>query len=200
MSEAFAEGDFRGEAEIALEGGGVGIGSGDITGLHGDELFVGLEVEVLREDTGANEFFLEDGHEVEEVLGLAATDVINSIGGDGETVVTLLALRGTLHHTDNTLDDVVNIGEVASAVAVIVDLDGVALEEFVGEAKVGHVGSSCGAVDGEEAQACRGNVVEFGVAVGHELVALFRRGVEAHGVVHAVVGGEGHFFVAAIDG
>ena len=200
FAEAFAEGDFRGETEIALEGGGVGIGSGDITGLHGNELFVGLEVEVLGEDTCTDEFFLEDGDEVEEVFGLATTDVVDGVGWDGETVVTLLALRGTLHHTDNTLDDVVNIGEVASAVAIVVNLDGLALEEFVGETEVGHVGAACGAVDGEEAEACGGDVVELGVAMGHEFVALLRGGIEAHRVVHAVVGGEGDFLIAAING
>ena len=86
VAEAFAEGDFRGEAVVALKGGGVGIGSGDVTGLHGDKLFVGLEVEVLGEDAGTDELFLEDGDEVEEVLGLAATDVIHGIGGQGGQV------------------------------------------------------------------------------------------------------------------
>jgi len=35
--------------------------------------------------------------------------------------------------------------------------------------------------------------------VRHQLVALLGGGVEAHGVVHIVVGAEGHFLVAAID-
>lgn len=114
VAETFAEGDLRGEAVVALKGGSVGIGSGDVTGLHGDELFVGLEVEVLGEDAGTDEFFLEDGDEVEEVLGLAATDVIHGIGWDGEAVVALLALGGALHHAYDAFYDVIDIGEVAT--------------------------------------------------------------------------------------
>ena len=34
--------------------------------------------------------------------------------------------------------------------------------------------------------------------MGHELVALFGGDIQAYGVVHAVVGAEGHFLVAAI--
>ena len=33
----------------------------------------------------------------------------------------------------------------------------------------------------------------------HQLVALLGGGIKAHGVVHTVVGAEGHFLVAAID-
>ena len=153
VAEAFAEGDLRGEAVVALKGGGVGIGGGDVAGLHGDELFVGLEVEVLGEDAGTDEFFLKDGDEVEEVLRLAATDVIHGIGWDGEAVLALLALGGALHHAHDTFYDVIDIGEVATAVAVVVDLDGVALEEFVGEAEIGHIGTAGRAIDSEEAQA-----------------------------------------------
>ena len=53
VTEAGAEGDGGLEAEVTFEGGGVGIGDGDVTRLHGDELFVGLEVVVMREDTGS---------------------------------------------------------------------------------------------------------------------------------------------------
>ena len=36
VAEAFTERDFGGEGVVALQGGGIGIGGGDITGLHGD--------------------------------------------------------------------------------------------------------------------------------------------------------------------
>ena len=161
---------------------------------------MGLEIEVLGEDACTDEFLLEDGDEVEEVFGLATTDVVDGVGWDGESIFAFFAFGGALHHTDNAFDNVVDIGEVAAAVAVVVDLDGFALQEFVGETEVGHVGAACGAVDGEEAEAGGGDVVELGVAVGHELVGLLRGGVEGDGIVDAVVSGEGDFFVAAVDG
>ena len=79
MTEPFAEGGGGLEAEVTLEGGGIGVGYGDVTGLHGDELLVGVEVVVGREDTGTEEFFLEDGDEIEKVLGGGVTNVIDGI-------------------------------------------------------------------------------------------------------------------------
>ena len=67
--EAFAQGGGL-EAEVLFEGCGVGVGYGDIAGLHGDEFLVGLEVVVGREDFGAEELLLENGDKVEEVFGL----------------------------------------------------------------------------------------------------------------------------------
>lgn len=86
MAEAFAEGDLGGEAKVTLEGSGICVGCGDVSGLHGDQLLVGLEVVVLRKDTGSQEFFLQDVHEVQEVLRLTATDVVHLVGRDGQTV------------------------------------------------------------------------------------------------------------------
>ena len=60
-------------------------------------------------------------------------------------------------------------------------------------------GRPAGAIDGEEPQASGRDVVEFAVAMGEEFVALLGSGVEAYGVVHAVVHAEGHLLVAAID-
>ena len=159
-----------------------------------------LKVIVLRQDAGKDELLLQDVHKVQQVLGLAATYVIHGIGRHGQAVVARLALGGALHHADDAFHDVIDIGEVAAAVAVVIDLYGLATEQAVGKAKVGHVGPSGGAIDGEEAQAGGGYVVELAVAVGHELVALLGGGIEAHGIVHAVVGAEGHLAVAAIHG
>lgn len=176
-AEAFAEGGGGAEGEGELEGGGVGVGDGDVAGLHRHELLVGLEVVVGGEDAGGDELFLEDADEVEEVLGVAVADVVDFVGRYGQTVLTGAAFGGFLHHADHALDDIVDVGEVAFAVAVVEDFDGLAAEQFVSEAEIGHVGTSGGAVDGEEAQAGRGDVVEFGVCVRHQLVALLGGGV-----------------------
>ena len=157
-----------------------------------------LKVVVPRQDAGADELFLQDVHEVQQLLGLAATYVIHGIGRHGQAVVARLALGGALHHADDAFHDVIDIGEVAAAVAVVIDLYGLATEQAVGKAKVGHVGPSGGAIDGEEAQAGGGYVVELAVAVGHELVALLGGGIEAHGIVHPIVNAERHLLVAAI--
>lgn len=158
-----------------------------------------LKVIVLGQDTGTDQLFLQDGHEVKEVFGRVVADVIYLVRGDGQPVLTVLLLGGVLHDANYTFYYVVDIGEVALAVAIIENLDGFAFHQLIGEAEVSHVGTTSGAIDGKEAQAGRGNVVELRVGMGHQLVALLRGGVEAYRVVHLVVCRIGHLLVAAID-
>ena len=160
---------------------------------------MGLEVVVLGQDTGTHQLFLKNGYEVKEVFGGVVADVIYLVRWDGQSVLAVLLLGGVLHDAHHSLHDVVDIGEVALAVAIVENLDGLAFHQFVGEAEVSHVGTTSGAIDGEEAKTGRGDVVELRVGMGHQLVALLRGGVEAYGVVHLVVCRIGHLLVAAID-
>lgn len=197
--QAFSQAGIGLEAEILFQGRRVGISHGHVAWLHRNKLLVGLEVVVLGQDTGTYKLFLQDGYEVKEVFGRVVTDVVHLVRGDGQSVLAVLLLRGVLHDAHHSLHDVVDIGEVALAVAIIEDLDGLAFHQFVGEAEVSHVGTTCRAIDGKEAEAGRGDVVELRVGMGHQLVALLRGGVEAYGVVYLVVCRIGHLLVAAID-
>ena len=160
---------------------------------------MGLEVVVLGQDTGTHQLFLKNGYEVKEVFGGVVADVIYLVRWDGQSVLAVLLLGGVLHDAHHSLHDVVDIGEVALAVAIVENLDGLAFHQLVGEAEVSHVGTAGGAIDGKEAKAGRGDVVELAIGMGHQLVALLRGGVEAYGVVHLVVCRIGHLLVAAID-
>ncbi len=160
---------------------------------------MGFEVIILGEDSCTDELFLENCDEVEEVFGGVVTYVIYFIRWNWESVFALLFLWGVLHHSYYAFHDVIDIGEVTLAVAIVKNLDGFAFHQFVGETKVCHVRATGGAIDGEEAQAGRGDVVELRVGMGHKLVALLGGGVEAHGVVYLVVCRIGHLLVAAID-
>ena len=108
---------------------------------------------------------------------MVVADVVDFVGWQRESVFAVFLFGGVLHHSDDAFDDVIDVGEVAFAFAVVEYLDGLAGFELVGEAEVGHVGAAGGAIDGKEAQPCAGDVVEFAVGVGHELVALFGGGV-----------------------
>ena len=55
-----------------------------------------------------------------------------------------------LHYSYDSLYDVIYIGEVSLAVAVIEYLDGLAFHQFVGKSKISHVGTTCGTIDSEE--------------------------------------------------
>ena len=187
MAQSFSQRCIGLEAEVLFEGRRVGVGHGHVARLHGHEFLVGIEVIVLGEDTGTHQLFLQDGHEVKEVFRGVVTDVIYLVRWNGQPVLAVPLLGGVLHDAHHSLYDVVDIGEVALAVAIIENLDGLAFHQLVGEAEVSHVGTTGGAIDGEEAQAGRGNVVELRVGMGHKFVALLRGGVEAHGVVYLVV-------------
>ena len=139
---------------------------------------MGVEVVIRRQDAGADEHLLEGRDVVEEVFRGAAADVVDGVWRDRETVGAGLLLRCAAHDADDSFDDVVDVGEVTLAVSVVEDLDAVALHEAVRRREVEHVRATGRAVDGEEAEAGGWDVVELRVGVGHELVALFRCGVE----------------------
>lgn len=112
-----------------------------------------LKVVVFGQHPSAHQFFLENRDEVEEILGGIVTDIIYLVGRNGKTVLAVLLLGGMLHNADHSFHNVIDIGEVALAIAVIEDLDGLAFDQFVSKTKVGHVGTTCRTIDSEEAEA-----------------------------------------------
>ena len=122
---------------------------------------MGLKVEVCGKNTGLHQFLLQNLHKIQQVLWLTATDVIDGIRWDGQAIFTLLALWCSLHHTIHTFYDVIDIGEVTTAVAVVEYLDGLTLQQFVGEAEVRHIRTAGRAIYCKEAQACCGDVIQF---------------------------------------
>ena len=199
LAQALPEGDFRREAEIALQGGRVRVGRRHIARLHGDELLVRLEIVVRRQDARRQQLLLQDLDEVQQVLRLAATDVVNRIRRHRQTVLALAA-RGSLgHHAHDTFHDIIHIREIATAISVVVDLDRLAGQQLVGEAEIGHVRPPGGAIDREETQARRRDIVQLAVAMRHQLVALLRRRIEAHRIIHPVFHAERNFFITTVN-
>ena len=143
---------------------------------------------------------MEDLNEVEEVFWAGIANVVDFVRWKRKAVFASLFGWGFGHDANDAFDDVVDVSEVALAVTVVEDFDGLALDELIGEAEVGHVGAAGGAVDGEETEAGGGDVVKFGVGVSEEFVALFGGGVEGDGIIDFVVGAEGDFGIAAVDG
>lgn len=112
-----------------------------------------LKVVVLRQYSCTYKLFLENGDEVEEILGGVVADVIHLVGRNGKTVLAILLLGCMLHNADYSFYNVIDKSEVTLAVAVVENLDGLALDQFVGETKIGHVGATSWAIDGKEAEA-----------------------------------------------
>lgn len=130
---------------------------------------------------------------------MRVADVVDAVRGERQPVLAHLHLGGGVHDAPDALDDVVDVGEVAATVAHVEDFDGIPAAQLLGEAEVGHVGPAHGAVNSEEAQPGRGDGVELGVGGGHELVRLLGGRVERHRRVDAVLLGERHLLVAAVD-
>ena len=160
---------------------------------------MGIEVVILGEHAGPDEFLLEDIDKVQQVLGLAAADVVDGIRRDGQPVLAVLLFRGFAHDPDEAFHDVIDIGEIASAVAVVVNLDGLAFQQFVCESEIGHVRTACRTVDSEETEPRSRDIVKLGIAVGEEFVALLGGRIQTHRIIHPVVRAERDFLVAAVD-
>ena len=159
-----------------------------------------FKVIVLWENAGADQFLLQGADEVQQVFRLAAANVIDGVGGDGKTVAADLLFRGTLHDAEDPLHDVVNIGEVTAHIAVVENPDGLTGCQFFCSAVIEHIRAAGRAVYREESETCGRNVVKLAVSMGEKFVAFFGGGIETYRVVHSVIGGEGDFFVAAVDG
>lgn len=157
-----------------------------------------LEVVIGGENFRTDEFFLEYRHEVEQVFRVVIADVVDLVRREWETVFAASLFGSVLHHAHNAFDNVIDEREVALALAVVENLDGLASLELVGEAEVGHVGAASGSVDGEEAESRAGDVVELAVGVRHEFVALLGGGVQRDRVIDLVVGGIRNLLVAAV--
>ena len=142
LPQTLSEGDLRLKSVVALQGGGIRIRRGHIARLHRHQLLVGLEVEILWQNASPHQFLLQDLHEVQQTLRLPATDVIDGIWRDGQTVFPRLSLGCTLHHPHDTLYAVIYICKIPAALAIIEDLDGLTFQQLIGKAEIGHIRSS----------------------------------------------------------
>ena len=151
-------------------------------------------------------------HREEDLLGFLAEDALHGLDevheadrvGAAEVIylmrsAVLLGLRCLAHDAGDTLHDVVDVGEVAEHVAVVEHFDLLAAADGVGEEHGGHVGAAPRTVYCEETEARAGEVIQFAVAAGHELVRLFRGGIEADRGVHPILFRERGLGVAAVD-
>jgi len=174
----------------------VGEGFGHVAGLHGEEVLLGLLPEA----------FLNRGDEFHQAHGAVIADVVEPVRGEararvrGFPVPAGVGFRDPVHDPNHPLDDVIDVSKVPLHLPVVEDVDVASLQDGLCEREEGHVGPPPGAVDGEEPKARAGDLVKAGIDVGHELVGLLGGGVEAYGVVHVMVDGEGHEGVGPVDG
>ena len=164
---------------------------------------------------------MKDGYEIKEVFGRVVADVVYLVWRYGKTILTILLLWSVLHNAHNTFYYIVDVSEVALAIAVVENLDCLTFNKFVGETEVCHIWTTSWTIHCKETQACRRNVIEFAItydweitndsdycrrnviefAIGmsHKLIALLGGCIKRHWVVYFIVGRIRYFLVATIN-
>ena len=159
-----------------------------------------LKVIVLRQDPCPHQLLLQNRHKIQKADRPSSADVIDRIRRQREAVLTVFLLRSALHHTHNSLHNIIHIGEIAAAVSVIEDLYGLSGAELIGKTEVCHIRSSGRAVHSKEAKTRGGNVVQLRIRMRHQLIGLLRCGIQGDRIIHLILRGERHLPVGSIDG
>ena len=173
-------------AKIFFQTGDIRICLIHVARLHGKQLLCAG----LGDDAFVDQALLENLDESEQTDRLAVPDVIDFAGGSVFGVV-----RGLLHDGDDALHDIIDVGEVAIHVAMVVNLDGFAFDQLVGEFEIGHVRPAHRAIDREEPEPGRGNLVELAIGMSEQLVGLLGCRIQRNRVVYLVVRRIGHLLV-----
>ena len=122
----------------------------------------------------------------------------------GKTVVCIDVLRavdpdwGCIDKATNSLDQIIDIGEVAHHLAIIVDVDRLTIQHCLGEFEQGHVGPAPRTINREKAKHRHRQAVEMRIAVRHRLGRFLGRGVEGHLMVRLHPFAIRHFRIGAI--
>lgn len=151
-----------------------------------------IKVVIGGQNTGANEFFLQNGDEFKKVDGFASAEIIN--------FMRRRIFRRRINDAAKSFDDIRDKSKIACAVAEVKNLNVFTAQKFVGEFKIRHIGTPCRSVNGKKSQAGGRDIVKMAVAVSEELIAFFCGGVKASGLVGFVVGREGDFFIRTVNG
>ena len=111
-----------------------------------------FKIIIFWQNAGTNQLFQQCGDIVVKVFRRSATHVVDGVGRQRETIFAGLLLGRTLHHAEYSFHDVVHVCEVALAVAVVEDLDGLASLQLLRGGEVEHIRAAGGTIYREEAK------------------------------------------------
>ena len=103
------------------------------------------------------------------------------------------------HQRHDSLDHIVDIGEVAAHASALEQADRLSGEDRLGEQPEGHVGAAPRPVGGKEAKPGRRQAEDVRIGVRHQFVGLLGGRIEAQGVVDIVGGAERQPRIGAVD-
>src|SRR5690554_4293960 len=172
----------------------IGVGRRHVTGLQGQQVFLGLLAHPLFDD-------LDKPGQLHRVIAADVVDSIRRLAGAWVrlgTAPVFVGLGDVIQRTDDTLYNIVDVGEVTLMVAVVEHINRLARQNLLGENIHSYIRPDHVAMFGEKPQAGGRQVVQVAVGVGHQLVGLLGGRVQAQGVVYVVMHGERHGFVSAV--
>ena len=130
---------------------------------------------------------------------MTAANVIHCIRRDREPVCPVLFFRSSLHHTDNTFDNIIHIREVSLAMPMIEDLDRLSCQKLIRKSEVRHIRTARRTIHRKEAKTRTGDVVQLRIAMSQKLIRLLRRRIERYRMIHFILRVEGHLRISTID-
>src|SRR5690554_8059225 len=172
----------------------IGVGRRHVTGLHGQQVLLGLFADPLFDD-------LDKPGQLHRVIAANVVDAVRPLAGARVrlgTAPVFVGLGDVIQRTDDTLYNIVDVGEITLVMAVVEHINRFARQDLLGEDKQRHIRPAPGTVHGKEPQAGGGQVVQLAVGVSHQLIGLLGGRVQAQGVIYVVMHGERHGLVSAV--
>ena len=154
---------------------------------------------VLRQQLLPDQLLLERPDKIQQLHRLAVSDVIDPVRGR-RTLRGGSSRRSTGHDPQDPLHDVVYIGEIPHAAAVVIQRDALPPAQAVGELEVCHVRTAGRTVYREEAQTGGRDPVQPGIGTGQQLIGLLGGRVQADRRIGLVLRAVGQLGVAAVYG
>ena len=99
----------------------------------------------------------------------------------------------------DTSNDIVDVGKIPIHVAVVVNLDGFPLADFIGKFKIGHIGPAKRTIDRKETQSCCRNPIKMTIGIGHKFVGFFRCRIQTDRMIHIICRRKRRLLLIAIN-
>ncbi len=96
-------------------------------------------------------------------------------------------------------DNVIDVGKVAPHISVVEDFDRLLIDDCSGKGVVGHIRTSPGPIDGEEAQSGSWEAIQMGIGVGHQFIGFLGRCIETDRIIYLIVSRIGDLRIQPVD-
>ena len=82
-----------------------------------------FEIIIFREHPRTDQLLLQDIYKIQQIFRILVSNIIYSIRRNRQTVFPCFSFRSTLHDSLDTFYDIIYIGEISFAIAVVEDLN-----------------------------------------------------------------------------